>query len=57
MVMSTEGITKEHTPHNHFPKQGFSVEGFNKLNLPDNLGESRKSAIDYEERCRQFYQD
>ena len=57
MVMSIEGVTRVHTPHNHFPRQGFSVEGFNKLNLPDNLGESRKSAIDYEERCRQFYQD
>lgn len=60
IVMSSEGITSYHTPQ--------AIKTNKKEDNPRNiyywfssisnlLGESKQKAVDYEKRCRQFYQD
>ena len=54
MVASKEGVTKYHTPQCYRIHKDMYP---NEENLSLCLGFSKKQAVDYEEKCRQFYQD
>lgn len=60
VILSTEGITNYHTPH--CVKTDAGEDNPRNIyywmnNLSEMLGTSKKRAIEYEQRCRQFYQD
>lgn len=60
VVISTEGITKYHTPQcvRANPHDTEEINIFWWIdNIHKMLGHSKKKAIKYEERCRQFYQN
>ena len=60
VILSSEGITSYHTPH--CVKTDTNETNERNIyywinNLPEMLGESKKRAVEYEQKCKQFYQD
>lgn len=59
VVVSTEGVTKYHTPHciraNPDRKEKINIRWWIH-NVSDMLGHSKKKAVDYENKCRKFYE-
>ena len=60
LVVSNEGITKYHTPHcvRAHPDVNKDINVMWWINnLPELLGHTKKKAVDYESKCREFYND
>ena len=60
VVISTEGVTKYHTPQcvraNPYDTKEINIFWWID-NINQMLGHSKKKAIEYEKKCRQFHQD
>ena len=60
IVLSGEGITNYHTPHciktDQLEDNPRNIYYWIN-NIPEMLGQSKRKAVDYEQRCRQVYQD